>query len=49
MLSNKKVNSELSLYDINVLFNKKMEIIEFVRNKLILIQNIIKDLNLLTN
>lgn len=49
MLSNKKVNSKLSLYDINVLFNKKMEIIEFVRNKLILIQNIIKDLNLLTN
>lgn len=45
MLSNKKVNSELSLYDINVLFNKKMEIIEFVRNKLILIQNIIKALN----
>lgn len=45
MLSNKKVNSKLSLYDINVLFNKKMEIIEFVRNKLILIQNIIKALN----
>lgn len=40
MLSNKKVNSELSLYDINVLFNKKMEIIEFVRNKLLLIQNV---------
>ena len=42
-------NSNNDLCDTSILFGKKMETIEFVRNKPILIQNIIKALNKLSD
>ena len=42
-------NSNVDLCDTSILFGKKMETIEFVRSKPLLIQNIIKALNKLTD
>ena len=42
-------NSNIDLCDTSILFGKKMESIEFVREKPIIIQNIIKALNKLTD
>jgi len=42
-------NSSIDLSDTSILFGKKMETIEFVRSKPLLIQNIIKALNKLTD
>jgi hypothetical protein len=42
-------NSNIDLCDTSILFGKKMETIEFVRNKPLLIQNIIKALNKLSD
>ena len=42
-------NSDVDISDTSILFGKKMETIEFVRNKPIIIQNIIKALNKLTD
>ena len=42
-------NSNIDLCDTSILFGKKMETIEFVRSKPLLIQNIIKALNKLTD